>query len=504
MIYNEHKQYRTAWPYPESHEDMVAIAKKKKDHEMTDSEFNTKYAAFRHEIFRLSLFNKRVLLLFNIILHYIELYLFYGGPKKLSNYIKIKKPIFIIGDFRSGTSVLERLISHHPNVIYFTMQHSVIWSGPYLWSFFLNYMGFIREDLLGHKAWMRPKTNRGFYWPHSSNVLLHRGRPFETENLWEFCKSHLKTNRNYNWDTLNDKNSIDNNTNFDLLTEELSDSKFESLFLNSIKLLLANAMSRNKSIKNPRFILKNPLNGFRIRYIYKLFPDAKFIHISRNPIKTTLSQLRMAESNLRCFFLKELPSRKANTRPLPEKSTNSWNYILNNQYPNDIMPAQWFPRLYPRTFPEYYEINNYIKSGKLSCAAATAVIQHEKVVINTWEYLRKQEENPIIDNVNLLTIWHEDILKNAKAVFKDVMNYLELETTEKERISYLELEDFPNGMANVKRVKQSNKNEKYVKFDAFSAFDETQEVYKILENGSAMKRYLNRVKKYDSIQENNQ
>merc|ERR1719474_2060 len=83
LIYNEKFQYRTAWPYPSSHSEMVSIAKRKKDHEMTDDEFNTKYAAFRHEAFRFALFSKALVRKLNGILSFLEIWLLYGGPDRL-------------------------------------------------------------------------------------------------------------------------------------------------------------------------------------------------------------------------------------------------------------------------------------------------------------------------------------------------------------------------------------------------------------------------------------
>lgn len=140
MLYNEMFQWRVCWPYiKQSHDYMVSIANKKNDEDMNDEEFNVKYASFRHEIGRAALFSRKLITNLNRFMHYIELYVIYGGPKKLAKRILIYKPIFIIGDFRSGTSVLERLISHHPNVVYFQMSHSIVWSAPYLWHKFLGW-----------------------------------------------------------------------------------------------------------------------------------------------------------------------------------------------------------------------------------------------------------------------------------------------------------------------------------------------------------------------------
>lgn len=135
----------------------------------------------------------------------------------------------------------------------------------------------------------------------------------------------MRVNRNNNWDTLDSDENKDNNSNFDYLTEEFSDPKFEELFTNTVRLVLSYQNGK-------RFILKNPMNGFRVRYLYKMFPNAKFIHISRNPIKTTYSQYLMAQSNLRCLYMDEKTCRINNNQPPKVNGYNILNtyiYIYN-------------------------------------------------------------------------------------------------------------------------------------------------------------------------------
>ena len=67
------------------------------------------------------------------------------------------------------------------------------------------------------------------------------------------------------------------------------------------------------------------------------------------------------------------------------------------------------------------------------------------------------------------------------------MEFLELDCSDKDRLKWLEAEDFPGGQANRKRVKQSNRTEKSVDFGKH-----TKEVTEIIQNGEAMKRYQQR------------
>ena len=98
------------------------------------------------------------------------------------------------------------------------------------------------------------------------------------------------------------------------------------------------------------------MNGFRIGYLYKMFPDAKFVHIARNPIKTCKSQLLLQESNCRAYWVEPQKIRKQSMKfhfakhhlKNPKDSTG---YVTHNQVPNDTVGNLWYPRVFPRTMP---------------------------------------------------------------------------------------------------------------------------------------------------------
>merc|ERR1719273_2129146 len=97
--------------------------------------------------------------------------------------------------------------------------------------------------------------------------------------------------------------------------------------------------------------------------------------------------------------------------PKQKNNKNSWNYIMNNKYPNDQCGTLWFPRQFPRTVPEYQQITKYIKEDKYECAVATAVVQQERVALEAFEKIG------VVEGKNVLTIWHEDVLEDASKTF---------------------------------------------------------------------------------------
>ena len=88
------------------------------------------------------------------------------------------------------------------------------------------------------------------------------------------------------------------------------------------------------------------MNGFRVGYLRKLFPDAKFIHIRRNPVKTCKSQILMQKAYLKTFYMDEWKWRKANMYPKYPKDhetyKENWAYLTHGHYPADYFGQMWF------------------------------------------------------------------------------------------------------------------------------------------------------------------
>ena len=57
--------------------------------------------------------------------------------------------------------------------------------------------------------------------------------------------------------------------------------------------------------KKSQIVVKNPLNTGKIKLLLEMYPDAKFIHIYRNPIVTYLSTDRFYKSLLPATYLQD-------------------------------------------------------------------------------------------------------------------------------------------------------------------------------------------------------
>ncbi len=186
-----------------------------------------------------------------------------------------KAPIFIIGHWRSGTTHLHNILCQDPQMGYVTTYQSVFPDTLF------NKVGrFIFESFA---RILIPGTRKG------DNVLLGTGLPQEEEfaigdktaisfyYFWMFPRSLKKF--------------YDQCIRF----KDVNESTINS-WKNDYKLLINKAL---RNTQRERFLSKNPPNTGRIKVLLEMFPNAKFIHIHRNPIEVFLSTHN--------FFNKMLP-----------------------------------------------------------------------------------------------------------------------------------------------------------------------------------------------------
>jgi hypothetical protein len=168
--------------------------------------------------------------------------------------IPIKKPIFIMGLARAGTTIMLEMLSKHPYVATHQYKHLIM---PYLPH---------TIDLLIKGMYIQAKPAERV---HQDGIIIDHDSPEVVEEIfWQkfFKQAH---------------NELISN----ILTEKVQNSQFELFYKTHIRKLL---LSQNSS----RYLTKNNYNITRMEYLLKLFPDAKFIIMIRNPVKQIASLIK--------------------------------------------------------------------------------------------------------------------------------------------------------------------------------------------------------------------
>lgn len=166
-------------------------------------------------------------------------------------------PVFILGHWRSGTTFVHNVFScdHHfgYNTTYQTVfPHLMMWGQ----SFFKKNMSWLMPD-------KRPTDNMELAvdLPQEEEFALANMMPYTYYNFWFLPKYQQEYADKY---LLFD----------DITPEELR--VFEDTFRKLIKISLWNT-------HGSQFLSKNPPHTGRVRELVKMFPNAKFIYLMRNP-----------------------------------------------------------------------------------------------------------------------------------------------------------------------------------------------------------------------------
>ncbi|MEB3316340.1 MAG: sulfotransferase [Candidatus Melainabacteria bacterium] len=221
--------------------------------------------------------------------------------------MQIHKPVFIIGSFRGGTSLLFRLLSESDE----------------LWSLY-------RESNHMWQPWHRDPRET------ADTVVL------KAEDVKEGDREHFDKHYHFS--------AYDNH-----LMGELSRIRFLrnrlSLLFNLInlcnylykclKLCIFKRQSNDKKSIAYRIIDKTPPNCFRVEYLAKLYPDAKFIYITRDGLDNTSSLMNAWRSKQKFQFR----YRKYLEEYLEPLDDNVRKYFDIDGYQSDVwkfaMPPDW-------------------------------------------------------------------------------------------------------------------------------------------------------------------
>jgi hypothetical protein len=184
---------------------------------------------------------------------------------------RIRPPIFILGHWRTGTTHVHRLLAQHPDLAVVTFLHTMV-PDLFLTGTFFKYM--LHRSL--------PSTRP------MDNVTVG---PDETEEE-EYALGNLAPYSFYHALSFPRKmrEIFDRCVLFEGPDNTVID-RWKAHYRGFLRKMTFSSGGR-------RLLLKNPANTGRIKALLELFPDAKFIHISRNPYVVYASTLNWLDKEM--------------------------------------------------------------------------------------------------------------------------------------------------------------------------------------------------------------
>jgi hypothetical protein len=200
-------------------------------------------------------------------------------PLRIKEYIQFDKtikeieithhPLFILGHWRSGTTYLHNILSLDASLGYFSTFHASL---P---NVFLGNEAFIKSFLASSLPEKRPMDDvpMGPELPQEDEFALAAISPYSVNHGLCFPRNAEYYNRFVSMEDI---------------PEKIKD-EWKELYQYLIKKETLYRGGR-------RLVLKNPANTARIQLLLDMFPEAKFIHIYRNPYHVYLSMKKLLQS----------------------------------------------------------------------------------------------------------------------------------------------------------------------------------------------------------------
>jgi omega-hydroxy-beta-dihydromenaquinone-9 sulfotransferase len=182
----------------------------------------------------------------------------------------VHAPLFILGHWRSGTTFLHNLLSQDPQFGYLSVIQSAF---PNL---FLTFEPILSALLPERKRLM-------------DNVRMSATVPSEEEIAMAVMAPGSFWHGYYFTDAMD--YYFDRYVLFDGIGQAEREA-FQQAYLRLVKKLTIRYDGR-------RLVLKNPANTARIKMLLEMFPDARFVHIHRDPYDVYLSRMSQFDSAVR-------------------------------------------------------------------------------------------------------------------------------------------------------------------------------------------------------------
>jgi hypothetical protein len=185
-------------------------------------------------------------------------------------------PIFILGHWRSGTTYLHNLLSQDPQMAYVTTYQGIF--PNQLLSAKWVFKSLMKANMPDKRPADNVKLSADF--PQEEEFAIGNMNPYSFYNFWFFPRRTIDYLNKY------------------ILLKDFSE-KQKARWKNDYTWMVRKALINTG---RDLFISKNPPHTGRVPVLLEMFPEAKFIHIYRNPITVYLSTLN--------FFTKTIPPLK--------------------------------------------------------------------------------------------------------------------------------------------------------------------------------------------------
>ncbi len=202
--------------------------------------------------------------------------------KRIENYRFQTQPVFIIGFWRSGTTLLHNLMCQDPTAAFTTTFQTVF---PNL--------------VLTQSWWLKPLTNR----------VLPAQRPYDNVSMdmdfpqeEDFGMMNLQPATIYKFFIY--PRDFDRIVDEELFTGKLT-KEAVAMWKSSYRNMMVKAVFNTGGV---RYIGKNPCHLARLGLLLEMFPDAKFIFIHRHPVKVIESLYHFILSIFPGVQLQEVPA----------------------------------------------------------------------------------------------------------------------------------------------------------------------------------------------------
>lgn len=305
---------------------------------------------------------------------------------KIVNKTTVKDPIFIIGHWRSGTTYLHNIMSKDKNLAHVSTFQTM---APGIFLGWKNLFEPIVEKSLPET---RPMDNVKMApeFPYEEEYAIANLSPYSFHHGWYFPKNMACYYKKF--------------VLFDNVSEEVI-GEWKKTYLYFLKKVTLQS--------GKRLLLKGLVNTARVKLLLEIFPNAKFIHIYRNPYEVYFSTMKLYKNILPIFAFHDISEKEIEKNVLDfyekmyqkffdEKDLIPDGNLVEIRYEDFIQdPLEELKRIYseldiPSFEKSKEDFKKYIASQseyekskyKLDDETREKIYSKWKFTIDKWEYGR--------------------------------------------------------------------------------------------------------------------